>query len=191
MSSVAPKQATYADLAAVPADRVAQILGGELIVLPRPASPHVRITSELGIELGPPFRRGRGGPGGWILLDEPELHLDNDILVPDMAGWRLERAPDLTTAFISTTPDWICEVLSPSTRRIDRMRKMPIYQRAGVGHVWLIEPDGQTVEVFRRDVESWILVGTFGGEAPARIQPFDAIELDLSLILGPVLDVND
>jgi hypothetical protein len=134
LAEPARKPATYEDLCAVPDDRIAEILDGELLTFPRPALAHSSVASALGMDLGTPFQRGRGGPGGWVILDEPELHLQADILVPDLAGWRRERAPDLTAAFATAAPDWVCEVLSPSTRRVDRVKKLPIYLRERVDH---------------------------------------------------------
>src|SRR5688572_5797091 len=145
------RRATYADLEAVPAHLVAEIINGELRTLPRPAPKHARASSRLGVRLGGPFDLGEGGPGGWSILDEPELHLglEQDVLVPDLAGWRLERMPKLPeTAYFELPPDWVCEVLSPSTEADDRVDKMPIYAREGVRHVWLIDPILQTLEVF-------------------------------------------
>src|SRR6476646_4505786 len=107
---------TYADIEALPPNQVGEIVRGVLYANPRPASPHAAAASAVGEELGPPFKRGRGGPGGWVILDEPELHLGEDVLVPDLAGWRRERMPELPrAAFFTLAPDWACEVLSPST----------------------------------------------------------------------------
>ncbi len=167
-----------------PAHLVAEIIDGELSLLPRPRVAHSIAASALGEELGPPFRRGRGGPGGWVILDEPELHLGPrpDVMVPDLAGWRRERLPAdfiLETA-ATVAPDWCCEVLSPSTEKRDRGRKLAIYHREGVGHVWFVSPAMQTVEVLRRADNGWLLVATFEGDAMVRAEPFDAVALDLA-----------
>jgi Uma2 family endonuclease len=115
--------------------------------MPRPASLHARAASSLGGELYGPFDRGRGGPGGWIILDEPELHLHGDMLVPDLAGWRRERMPELPDASaFELAPDWVFEVLSPSTAATDRAEKMPIYAREQVGQLWLVDPIAKTLE---------------------------------------------
>ena len=144
-------------------------MDGVLDVQPRPGARHAQATSALAGELDPPFRRGKGGPGGWILLYEPELHLGPDILVPDYAGWRRERMPTLPdAAFFTLAPDWVSEVLSPSTARLDRVQKLPIYAREHVGHAWLIDPRAQTLEVFARRDEGWLLRGTFAGDASVR-----------------------
>jgi Uma2 family endonuclease len=176
------RPATYADIEALPANVVGQILGGVLHVHPRPALPHAHAASALGGELGPPFQRGRGGPGGWVILDEPELHLVEDVVVPDLAGWRRERMPDLTKAYATVAPDWICEVLSDSTEAVDRAKKLPIFARDAVAHVWLVDPIVQTVEVFRLDGDSYRLVATHCGDATVRIEPFDAIEIELTAL---------
>ena len=178
-------RATYDDLLRVPDHMVAEILGGELYASPRPAIPHARASSALGVEVGGPFGRGRGGPGGWWILDEPELHFGEDVVVPDLAGWRRERLPQLPdSASISLAPDWACEVVSPSTERIDRVRKLPIYFREGVGHVWLLNPGTRTLEILRRSSEGWLLVSAHDGDACIRAEPFEAIELELSALWG-------
>ena len=186
MADPARKRATYDDLLAVPDHLVAEILDGELVTMPRPALRHASVSSSLGVDLGSPFQRGRGGPGGWVFLDEPELHLGEDVLVPDLAGWRRERAPAIEAAFATAPPDWLCEVLSESTRRTDRMCKLPIYARAGVGHVWLVDPAEQTLEAFRLHEGRWLLLETFGGDAVVRAEPFDAIELALAPLWDPL-----
>lgn len=183
MAAPLPRRATYDDVLAAPRHRVAEIVGGELRVTPRPAGPHALVASVLGEELGPPFRRGRGGPGGWILLDEPELHLGEDVLVPDLAGWRRERMPAVPdVAYFDLAPDWICEVLSPSTEKVDRASKLGIYAWAEVGHAWLVNPATRTLEVMRRAGPSWLTVGVHADSARIRAEPFDAIELDLGML---------
>jgi Uma2 family endonuclease len=177
------KRATYDDLLALPPHVVGQILDGDLHVMPRPRTRHVAAASSLGEELGPPFRRGRGGPGGWILLDEPELHLGEDIVVPDLAGWRRERMPELPdAAFLELAPDWICEILSTSTVRLDRVLKRRIYTREQVRHYWIVDPDAKTLEVERLDGDSYRVVLSASEDEKVRAEPFDAIELDLELL---------
>jgi Uma2 family endonuclease len=183
------KRATYADLAAVPSHRIAEILNGVLHVNPRPSPKHARASSSLGTFIGGPFDHGQNGPGGWWILDEPELHLKvDDVLVPDLAGWRVERMPELPeTPYFSIPPDWVCEVLSPSTEAVDRAEKMPIYAEAAVNFAWLVDPLNQTLEVHRREGATWLLVRTFKGEEPVRAEPFDAVEFALgSLWAKPV-----
>jgi Uma2 family endonuclease len=185
VGSQAPKRATYDDVLRAPPHVVAEVIDGELHTHPRPATPHAQAASVLGEELGPPFKRGKGGPGGWIILYEPELHLGYapDIVVPDLAGWRRDTLPELPEApFLTVRPDWACEVLSPATRRIDRTRKVPLYAREGVHHLWLVDPDARTLEVLRLDGETYRAITTFAGEAPVRAEPFDAIALDLGAL---------
>ena len=175
-----PRPATYEDILALPENVVGEIIDGELIVSPRPAPRHALASSSLGIGIGGPFGHGRGGPGGWIILDEPELHLDPQILVPDLAGWRRERMPTLpSTAWFTVAPDWVCEVLSPSTAIVDRTRKQDIYREHGVPWLWFVDPTARTIEVLGRAEHGWMVAGTFGGEGEKRIPPFDAVALDI------------
>ncbi len=162
---------------------IAQVIAGELILQPRPASSHALASSALNEELGPPFKRGRGGPGGWVILFEPELHLADDILVPDLAGWRRDHMPEVPDApFFTLPPDWACEVTSPSTARVDRVHKPRLYARESVGHVWLIDPAARVLEVWRLDGDTYRVVLTAEDADRVRAEPFDAIELDLSLL---------
>lgn len=173
--------ATYEDLLQVPEHLVAEIVNGRLVTHPRPAPRDLRASSRLGGELDGPFDQGRGGPGGWWILDEPELRLGPQVLVPDLAGWRRERMPKLPeTAWFELAPDWVCEVMSPSTARIDRVEKLPIYAAAGVGHVWLIDPILQTLEAFALHEAQWLLLGVCEGADPVSLPPFDAVNFDLS-----------
>jgi len=167
---------------AAPPNVVAEVIHGALHTMPRPHPRHQSATVALIDSVSLPFRRGRGGPGGWIILPEPELGLGDvpDLLQPDLAGWRRERLAEVPeTAAIHIAPDWVCEVLSSSTRRHDRIVKMPAYLRHGVGHAWLVDPEAHTLEVFRRTPEGWLLVLSAAGDEPVRAEPFDAIELDL------------
>jgi Uma2 family endonuclease len=179
----ARRDALYAELEALPPNFVGEILGGELYASPRPASPHTRAASRLGGELLGPFDRGRGGPGGWVILDEPELHLGQDVLVPDLAGWRRERMPRMPrTAAFTLAPDWLCEVLSPSTAALDRARKMAVYAREGVRHLWLVDPEPRTLEVYRLENGRWSLLDTHVGEVTVRAEPFEALALELGAL---------
>ncbi|MCA9626820.1 MAG: Uma2 family endonuclease [Myxococcales bacterium] len=183
MANPAPRVATYADLEALPEHLVGEIIDGELIASPRPATLHVRAASVLGRELGNPFEGGRGGPGGWIILDEPEIHLGGNVLVPDLAGWRRTTLPELPDApYLTLRPDWVCEVLSPSTAVLDRRRKLPIYAHEGVGHVWLVDPKAQLLEIFRLDGETYRAVACYAEDENIRAEPFDAIELELGAL---------
>ena len=183
MSEPAPRRASYQDALDSPPGVVAEVLDGVLYQSPRPALPHAAAASAVGEELGPPFKRGRGGPGGWIILYKPEVHLGADILVPDVGGWRRETLPTLPeTAYLSVAPDWACEVASPSTRALDRGAKLQVYQREGVSHVWLIEPLDRLLEVLRLDGESYRIIQRATGDNPLRLKPFDAIEFDLAAL---------
>jgi Uma2 family endonuclease len=183
MSRPLKKGATYEDLCAVPENFVAEILGGELYASPRPASRHSLAASVLAGKLMGPFHFGENGPGGWWLLNEPELHFGADVLVPDIAGWRRERMPTVPdVAHFTLAPDWVCEVLSPSTERIDRQKKLVIYAREHVRHAWLVNPLLQTLEVWRLESAHWSLVAVHEGHAPVRIEPFDAVELLLGAL---------
>jgi Uma2 family endonuclease len=177
------KNATYEDLCALPENLVAEMFDGELYATPRPAPPHAHASSVLGFELGGPFHRGRNGPGGWWILVEPELHFGADVLVPDLAAWRRERLPALpTAAYFTLAPDWVCEVLSPSTETLDRAKKLGRYARAGVAHAWLVNPVLQTLEVLTLAEGRWALAATHEGGANVRAEPFDAIELELGAL---------
>jgi len=130
-----------------------------------------------------PFQAGRGGPGGWWILDEPEVHLTDDVVVPDLAGWRRQRLPAIPdSAFITLASDWVCEVLSPATVRMDRSRKMRIYGRERVSHVWLLDPIVRTLEVLRLEGAQWLLVGTYDGTEPVSVEPFEATSIDLAAL---------
>lgn len=141
---------------------------------------HSLVTSELVGTLGSAFHRGAGGPGGWWILFGIELHLGDDVVVADVSGWRCERLPDVPDdPWMSLAPDWVCEVASPSTERIDRVNKLRIYARAGVVHAWLVNPAARTLEIFRRSDSAWTLVAVHGGDEVVRAEPFQAIELEL------------
>jgi Uma2 family endonuclease len=187
MSEPKKRRATYQDVIDSPPNMVAEIINGELRLSTRPRPPALAAASTLGEELGPPFKRGRGGPGGWHILDEPELHLGEEILVPDLAGWRRERMPIIPDEEgIRLAPDWVCEVLSKSTRRADRAEKMPLYASFGIAYAWLVDPRDRTLEAFRLENGRWSAIAVHKDNERARIEPFDAIELDLALLWADV-----
>jgi Uma2 family endonuclease len=174
------RKATYADLEKLPNQFVAEMVGGELYASPRPAPPHAVAGAGLGMAVGPPFHQGRGGPGGWWILYEPELHLESDVLVPDWAGWRRSRLPEMpAAAFFTLAPDWVCEILSPSTVTFDRGRKLDAYASAGVSYAWLIDPVTRTLEALCLDDGRWYLKTTIRDSDVAYLEPFDAVELRL------------
>jgi len=181
MSEPARKFATYEDLYSIPENATGEIIDGELIVTPRPSRRHTNTASIMGSELIPPYRFGRGGgPGGWVIIVEPEIGLDRNILVPDLAGWKKERFPaDEPHNWISVAPDWICEVLSPGTARNDRVKKMRVYGRYEVRHAWLIDPLLKTLEAFELKDGLWVLLGVYGEDEKVRVKPFDEIEIEL------------
>ncbi len=180
MAQPAVRRATVEDLQRAPPGSIAELVGGEMNVQPRPAGPHALAGSVLGEELGPPFRSGRGGPGGWVILDEPELHLGEDVLVPDLAGWRSARAPSLRGAAFDVAPDWVCEILSPSSVRWDRLTESEAYARHGVTFLWLIDPAAEVLEAYTLRERRWLRLGGRSGDDVARIPPFEAIELTLT-----------
>lgn len=180
MAEPAKKLATYADLEAVSPLLVAEIIDGGLVTHPRPVPRHAVAAGMLNVELVLPFQRGRGGPGGWIFMGEPELHFGSQVVVPDMAGWRRERLtllPD--AAFITTAPDWLCEILSPSTEKYDRGAKRRIYVEAGVQHIWLLDPRMRILETFTSAAGRWMLTGTFSDADEVRAPPFESIGFPL------------
>ncbi len=175
------RPATYEDLLKIPDTMVAEIVDGELHASPRPAPPHAVTGAVMSGALVPPFYQGRGGPGGWWILPEPELHLRRDVLVPDLGGWRRPRMPALPeTAYFPLAPDWVCEILSPSTASLDRRKKLAIYARERVSHAWLVDPLAQTFEGLRLVSRRWTILATHGGADVVRAEPFTEVELPLA-----------
>ncbi len=174
--------ATYEDLEKVPPHMVAEIINGALITHPRPAPKHAHAETSLA-QMMSPFQKGRGGPGGWWILVESELHLGDHVLVPDLAGWRRENMPKLPeTAFFETPPDWICEVISPSTARYDRLEKRDIYATFKVLYLWFIEPDNRTLEAFELQNGKWTLIATRANDDEIAIDPFAEVPFALSAL---------
>lgn len=187
VSGPAKRRATYDDVLRAPENMTAEVIDGELHLMPRPRRSHIRSASGLGSFLFRAFQIGAGGPGGWTLLHGPEVHLGSDILVPDLGGWRAGRLvdkEDVDEPYITVAPDWICEILSPGTFRIDRMKKVPIYARERVAHVWLVDPRERTVEVLRLEGDGYRLVGTYGGDDAVRAEPFDDAEIPPAFLWG-------
>jgi Uma2 family endonuclease len=186
-----PKQrpATYADIEALPPGVKGEIVAGVLHTQPQPAPRHNRAAGELALELGSPFGRGRGGPGGLVFLPEPELHLAGDVVVPDIAGWKRERLPALPkTTGIRTAPDWLCEILSPSTQRFDRTDKLTLYAQHGVNHCWNVDPQALTLEVFERQDRKWLLAATFKDDDMVAAPPFAVHAFSLGVLWMPEQD---
>lgn len=184
--SLQPKArpATYADILALPENLVGEIIHGVLHTHPRPAPRHGIAATSLAYEVMGPFQRGQGGgPGGWLFIAEPELHLGAEIVAPDIAGWRRERLPRIpATAFIETPPDWVCEVVSPSTQRIDRTIKLPLYAEFEVAHCWYVDPLARTLEVFARQGDKWLLAATFKDADEVVAPPFEVHSFKLDVL---------
>ncbi len=165
----------------LPETVIGEIIDSELHVSPRPSPSQASANSVLGIEIGGPFHLGRGGPGGWWILDEPEVHIDSNITVPDMAGWKRSRMPQLPTElYFSSVPDWICEILSPSTAVFDRVKKMPLYAQQGVKHIWLVDVRVKTLEVYENQNGKWLLLRSYSNNDMIRAVPFELIEFNLA-----------
>ena len=186
MGEKAEKRKSYdelwQELCALPDHVVGEILDGELVVSPRPSPLHANVSSGLGILIGGPFHFGKGGgPGGWWILGEPEIHFGKHIIVPDIAGWKRERLPKLPdTAYFELVPDWVCEVLSPSTARYDRISKLQKYAKNGVPYYWIVHPLDRTLEVFTLDEGLYKIEIIFGGDDKISAPPFEAVEIHLS-----------
>ena len=192
MNDPANHVATYADVLAAPEDKIAEVIHGILHLSPRPGMPHATAGSAILGGLGPSFSRGRGGPGGWIILYEPELHLDSHILVPDVAGWRRERVPALPNEpYVTIVPDWVCEILSPKSSRRDRMEKKPLYANLGVPYLWIVDPANRSLEVSQLLDGRWTEVGTYVDNDRPRAVPFDAIEFELGNLWADVEPLPD
>ncbi len=175
--------ATYEDLLKLPENVVGEIVNGDLYASPRPGPRHADAEGAFFEEIRAAYQRGRGGPGGWRILIEPELHFRSDVLVPDIAGWRRQRMQRLPeTAWFELSPDWVCEILSPSTGRLDRSKKLPIYARESVAFVWLVDPIEKTVEVMKLIENAWTIVHVYGGDEQMSAIPFEELTIDLRTV---------
>jgi Uma2 family endonuclease len=188
MSETARRPATWEDLLKTPDDGLTyEIIGGQLEAMPRPLPRHNRAQARLSADLSGPFDLGKGGPGGWWILIEPDVRLAIDeIVAPDVAGWRRDRMPELAeTRPIDIVPDWICEVLSPNDAGRDRVRKADLYLRSGVPHYWILDPEQRTLEAFTARDGAWVRAGAWTDDDRPRIPPFEAVELDVGGLLPP------
>ena len=186
LSETTSSRATYQDVLDAPPYKVAEVVDGTLYIFDRPAIRHTIAGSSLGNFIGLPFQHGHGGPGGWWILDEPQLHLDEDIVVPDIAGWRRERMPvPPDAAYITLVPDWVCEVLSPSTRKFDLGDKSAVYARAGVSHIWFVDPIARSLEARELCGTKWVEIATLHEDATVSLPPFEAISFSLSVLWTP------
>jgi Uma2 family endonuclease len=183
-----PRAPTLADLDALPPGIVGEIIEGVLYTMTKPRARHQRTTWTVGGRIGEPFDRGRGGPGGWWIVTEPGIELPDTLEIsPDAAGWRRERMPELPVDEpIRVVPDWVCEILSPTTRRYDQSVKMPYYAKVGVPFLWLVDIDARVLTVHRLESSDWCIIGTYRDETEARIAPFDAVPLNIADWWPPV-----
>lgn len=178
-----PNPTLYERLLNLPETLTGEILGGELYTQPRPSGPHAAAESGMQTRIGGPFRYGDNGPGGWWILVEPELHFirDVEVAVPDLAGWRRERMPDLPKDHrFEVVPDWVCEILSPSTAKKDRAVKLPCYAQYGVAHAWLVDPEARTLEAYELREGAWMLIAVLKDDDAVSLPPFDAVSFSLA-----------
>jgi len=182
MLQPAHRPTLYETLEALPEGVTGEILNGQLYTQSRPSGLHGQVALDLAIGVGAPYGKGIGGPGGWWICPEPELHFvrDTEVAVPDLAGWRHERMPYLPEGHrFEVVPDWVCDILSPSTKKKDRETKMPLYACYGVQYAWLIDPVKHVLEVYQLDTGTWVEIGRFAGANQVRVPPFKAVFIDL------------
>jgi Uma2 family endonuclease len=182
MSTTKPsaRPPTLADLDALPPGIVGEIIEGVLYTMTKPRARHQRTSTGISGDLCGPFDLGRGGPGGWWIISVPGIELPNDTkeISPDVAGWRRERMPELPVDEpISVVPEWVCEILSPTTRRHDLLRKQPYYAKVGVPFLWLVDLEARVLTAYRLERDAWQVIGTYSEETEVRIPPFDAVPL--------------
>jgi Uma2 family endonuclease len=178
----------YERLLALPENLTGEIIDGVLYTQPRPAGRHAIAERGLNVDLGGPFDFGRGGPGGWWIIPEPEVHFvrDSEVVVPDLAGWRRDRMPNITEDHrFEVIPDWVCEILSPATVQKDRILKLPLHARYGVAHAWLVDPLARTLEAFELREGRWVLIGSLKDDDPVVVAPFDAVPFSLADLWPP------
>lgn len=187
MTQPVMRGATYEDLARIPENLIAELIDGEIYTAPRPGTPHARASLALSSLLYHAVDRGRSAPGGWWIVVEPELHLHGDAFVPDLAGWRREIVPECpSTSGTHITPDWVCEILSPSNAGYDRIKKLPKYARNGVPYVWIVDPMARSLEVYRlNDDQKYTLIATHEADDRVSAEPFDTVELELGALWLP------
>lgn len=192
MADPARRRATYADLAALPEGTRAEVIGGELHTSPAPLPRHSKAEGAIRRFVGGPYDDDDGarGAGGWWNFLEVDVELaTHDIVRPDISGWRRDRLPDPGTERpIHVAPDWVCEVLSPSTASLDRGSKRELYAAHRVGHYWLVDPDARIIEVFENADGRWVLVGTYHAGQTAALPPFVEVEIPLGRLFLPSSD---
>lgn len=189
MSMPAARLATYDDLLALPHDVRAEVLAGQIVTAPAPLPRHSKIQGAIRRFVGGPFDDddGHDGPGGWWIFVEVDIALGrHDIVHPDLSGWRRERLPNPADQRpITVVPDWICEILSPSTAARDRVTKRNLYAASGVRHYWIIDANARTLEAFELTGQRWLLSGSYTDDAVVRIAPFEEIELPVGRLFLP------
>ena len=179
------RHSPYEQLLDLPETLTGEILRGQLHAEPRPGPRHLHAASRLDRTIGRGYGDGEGGPGGWWNLVEPEIHFlrEFEVVVPDLAGWKRANMMSLPAgAYFEIAPDWICEVLSPSTASKDRGLKMPLYARYGVSYAWLVDPEARTLEAFELQGGAWSEIGRFSGNDECVVAPFDAMTVDLATL---------
>src|ERR1051325_2214134 len=178
MAARMKEQATYDDLLRAPENMVAELIDGELYTWPRPRGTHGDAQSTILGRINGAYRYG--DPGGWWIIGEPEVHFGPQNVVPDIGGWRRERMSAVPASHIfDIAPDWVCEVLSPSTTRVDRGKKLRIYATNGVPWAWYVDVDGKTLEVMQLVDGAWKIVHVYVGSDLVCAEPFTALQIDL------------
>lgn len=186
------RDAALADLLAIPEhERFHQIVDGDLVRKASPSGPHGRTQSRVARKIGGPYDRRPGGraPGGWWIVTEVEVEFEaRQVYRPDVVGWRRERLPELPSKSpINVRPDWVCEVLSPSNASTDLVKKMRGYHHAGVPHYWVVDPDAETLTVYRWTPEGFLLVLAATSDDRVQAEPFEGV----SLLVGALFDDDD
>jgi Uma2 family endonuclease len=172
----------YEQLEALPEGLTGEILNGQVHTQPRPSGPHARVASRFARTIGRSYDDGIDGPGGWWIFVKPEVHFrrDVEVAVPDLAGWRRERMPHPPRdQRFEVVPDWVCEILSPSTASKDRQVKMPLYASYAVAFVWLVDPQARTLEAYELLDGDWQKFGRFTDADQVAVPPFEAVMIDL------------
>jgi Uma2 family endonuclease len=186
MISANPRKTPYEELIDLPESLTGEVLNGQLYAHPRPGGRHILVASNIGAEFHGPYQRGKGGPGGWWILVEPEVHfvLDRDVTVPDVAGWQKSRMADIPEGHkFTVVPDWVCEILSPSTESIDREIKMPLYATYGVRFLWLVHPLKKTIETYKLEAAQWVSKRIFRSGDSVCCEPFEALAINLNELM--------